>query len=156
MNAQQIDPSRPGTDNEERKQLPTVTEWLPELSVEEIENAMDEIEWAREFVARYRPGDFHTMPAGVTLQAISYDTVRCVRLYDDQRSWWCLSMLKTSFEGAGITLELDPYTLVTRLPERAEGKVSPPTQNPPEDSETSKKPGAVEARTAENIGVEVV
>ena len=138
------------------KQQEKVAEWLPELTTEETENAMDEIEWAKMFVATYRPGDFHTMPAGVTLQAISYDTVRCVRIYDDKRSWWCLSMLKTTFEGAGITLELDPHTLVTRLPERAEGKVSPPAQNLSKDCEASIKPGAVEARTADNFGVEVV
>ena len=138
-----------------KQQQASVAEWLPKLTTEETENAMGEIEWAKMFIARYRQGDFHTMPAGVTLQAISYDTVRCVRLYDDPRSWWCLSMLKTSFEGAGITLELDPYTIVTRCPERAEGDVSPPTESSSDDSEPSTKPGAVEARTAENFGVEV-
>ena len=65
-------------------------------------------------------------------------------------------MLKTSFEGAGITLELDPYTMVTRKPERAEGKVSPPAENTSDDSKPSVKSGAVDVRTADNFGVEVV
>lgn len=139
-----------------QKQQASVAEWLTELSAEDREGARGEIEWAKMFIALYRPGDFHTIPHGVTFQAISFDTVRCVRIFDSPRAWWWLSMLKVSFEEADITLELDPYTIVTRYPERAEGKVSQPTESTPEAPESSTKPGAVNVRAAENFGVEVV
>jgi len=133
----------------------SVTEWLPELTEEQVEGARGEIEWAKRFISLYRPGDFHTIPNGVTLQAINFDTVRCVRVFDDPRAWWWLSMLKVSFEGAGITLELDPYTIVTRRAENAEGKRETATENLPEEDETSTKLGAVGNQVGENFGMEV-
>ena len=82
----------------------------------------------------------------MTLQAVSFDTVRCVRIFDDQRAWWMLSMINASFKGAGIKLQLEPYTIVTQTAEYAEGRIS----------EVSKKRDAVEIAVKENFGVEVV
>tara|TARA_A100001037_G_C14914889_1_gene528951 strand:+ start:144 stop:560 length:417 start_codon:yes stop_codon:yes gene_type:complete len=127
----------------------SVKSWLPELTMEDKKNASEESDWAKMFIATYRPGDFHTMPNGVTLQAIAYDTVRCVRIHDNPRSWWCLSMLKETFEKAQITLQLDPYTIVTQLTERAEGK-PPTTGNDSTDENVSAR------QITENPGVEVV
>ena len=106
----------------EEKNVALVKNWLPELSMEDKQNASQESGWAKMFIATYRPGDFHTMPAGVTLQAITHDIVRCVRIFNSQGSWWCLSMLKETFENAEITLQLDPYTIVTQVTEKAEGE----------------------------------
>ena len=133
----------------EEKNDVLVKNWLPELTMEDKKNAAEESDWAKMFIATYRPGDFHTMPAGVTLQAIAHDTVRCVRIHDSQRSWWCLSMLKETFENAQITLQLDPFTIVTHLTERAEGKPST-TENDSTDENISAH------QIAENHGVEVV
>ena len=133
----------------------SVAAWLPELTEEEVENARGEIEWAKWFISLYRPGDFHTIPNGVTLQAINFDTVRCVRVFDDPRAWWWLSMLKVSFEGASITLELDPYTIVTRRAENAEGKRESAAENLPEEDETSTKLETVSSQVGENFGIEV-
>ncbi len=127
----------------------SVKSWLPELTMEDKKNASEESDWAKMFIATYRPGDFHTMPNGVTLQAIAHDTVRCVRIHDSQRSWWCLSMLKETFENAQITLQLDPYTIVTQLTERAEGKPSTTENGCTDDNKSAHQ-------ITENHGVEVV
>ena len=124
----------------EEKNVPLVKNWLPELSMEDKQNASQESGWAKMFIATYRPGDFHTMPAGVTLQAITHDIVRCVRIFNSQGSWWCLSMLKETFENAEITLQLDPYTIVTQVTEKAEG------ENPNSDNEAD-----TEYETAEGV-----
>ncbi len=124
----------------------SIAERLPELTEEEMENALSEIKWAKKFIASHRQGDFQTMSGGMTLQAVSFDTVRCVRIFDDQRAWWMLSMINASFKGAGIKLQLEPYTIVTQTAEYAEGRIS----------EVSKKRDAVEIAVKENFGVEVV
>ena len=141
-------------ENNQKKDV-SVAEWLPELTEEDVDGARGEIEWAKWFISLYRPGDFHTIPNGVTLQAINFDTVRCVRVFDDPRAWWWLSMLKVSFEGAGITLELDPYTIVTRRAENAEGKRDAAAENLPDEDETSRDLGAVGNLPGENFGMEV-
>ena len=64
-------------------------------------------------------------------------------------------MLKISFEGAGITLELDPYTIVTRRAENAEGKRETAAENLPEEDETPTDLGTVGNLVGENFGMEV-
>ena len=131
--------------NEENKEK-SVAERLPELTEEERENALDEIKWAKKFIASHRQGDFQTMSGGMTLQAVSFDTVRCVRIFDDKRAWWMLSMINASFKGAGVKLQLEPHIIVTQPTEYAEGR----------KSEVSKKRDTVDIAVKDNFGVEVV
>lgn len=130
----------------QNKEQESIAQRLPELTEEEMKNALGEITWARKFMASHRQGDFQTMSGGMTLQAVSFDTVRCVRIFDDKRAWWMLSMINASFKGAGVKLQLEPHTIVTQPAEYAEGR----------KSKVSTKRDAVDIAVKENFGVEVV
>jgi len=90
---------------------------LIELTPQDLETATEEesVSWFWGLMGRYRPGDLHSDFAGlITLQKVSLDTVRCVRVYDYVGCYWYLSMLRATCSKAGITLDLN-MTLVTPL-----------------------------------------
>ena len=92
-----------------------ISDRLPELEEEAIKDAsqQDSIEWAQGMLSHYDVGDLHEMPKyGITLQIISEDTARCISVYDHGYPLFMLRMLMETFEHAGLTLEVDPHTVL--------------------------------------------
>ena len=97
---------------------------LPELSEQELTKATHEdcITWVSSIV---------NQPVGYTwlhdddeenstfnlFQTISTDTIRCIRAFDHESSYWFISMMQASCTAAGITLEVGPYTVISSIDE---------------------------------------
>mgnify|MGYP003324851647 CR=1 FL=1 len=93
----------------------SIADRLPELPAEAIEDASqeDSVEWAQGMLQHYSPGSIHEMPDyGITLQIISEDTARCISVYDHGYCMFMLQMVITTFNQAGLTLEVDPHTVL--------------------------------------------
>jgi len=93
----------------------SIADRLPELSNEAIQDASqgDSVEWAQGMLQHYSPGSIHEMPDyGITLQIISEDTARCISIYDHGHCLFMLRLMIQTFEHAGLTLELDPHTVL--------------------------------------------
>jgi len=93
----------------------SISDMLPELSDEAIQDASqdDSVEWAQGMLEHYSPGDIHEMPDyGITLQIVSGDTARCISVYDHGYCMFMLHMVITTFKQAGLTLEVDPHTVL--------------------------------------------
>ncbi len=93
----------------------SIADRLPELPSEAIEDASqeDSVEWAQGMLQHYSPGCIHDMPDyGITLQIISEDTARCISVFDNGYCMFMLQMVITTFERAGLTLEVDPHTVL--------------------------------------------
>ena len=90
-----------------------ISEILPELSEEEVENAEGQKQWAVGMLEFYPIGAIHDMPEwGITLQIASSEIARCISVVDHE---WCLFRLKqiiTTFKAADLELELDPFTIL--------------------------------------------
>ena len=102
----------------------------------------------------YHRGDLHTEGGGgVTLQFVSEDTLRCIRVYDHPEPLRTLAMLKATCEAGGVTLLLN-NALLTPEPDKEEApKVSGPSTpgEPPSNPSSSLGRDVVEA----SIGMEV-
>ena len=88
---------------------------LRSFLAEAIEDASqeDSVEWAQGMLQHYSPGSIHEMPDyGITLQIISEDTARCISIYDHGYCMFMLQMVITTFQRAGLTLEVDPHTVL--------------------------------------------
>ena len=93
----------------------SIADRLPELPAEAIEDASqeDSVEWAQGMLQHYSPGSIHEMPDyGITLQIISEDIARCISIYDHGYCMFMLQMVITTFQRAGLTLEVDPHTVL--------------------------------------------
>ena len=93
----------------------SIADRLPELSNEAIEDASqeDSVEWAQGMLEHYSPGSIHEMPDyGITLQIISEDTARCISIFDHGYCLFMLHLVITTFKQAGLTLEVDPHTVL--------------------------------------------
>jgi hypothetical protein len=93
----------------------SIADRLPELSNEAFVDASEEdsVEWAQGMLQHYSPGSIHEMPSsGITLQIISEDTARCISIYDHGYCLFMLRMMIQTFEHAGLTLEVDPHTVL--------------------------------------------
>ena len=93
----------------------SIADRLPELSNEAIQDAMtdDSVEWAQGMLEHYEPGAIHDMPDyGITLQIVSSDTARCIGVFDHGYCMLMLQMVITTFENAGLTLEIDPWAVL--------------------------------------------
>jgi hypothetical protein len=97
-----------------------VADKLPKLNEEDKEKARnaESIAWAYGLMGRYTPGDLHLADDGVlALQKVDINTIRCIRVYDVEKGFWLLAMFRENFKAAGIELQVDPYTLVTPIPD---------------------------------------
>ena len=104
-----------GTHITEDTPTASVADRLPTLTEEQTAEAQgaEHVEWAQGTLEWYDSGDLHDMPElGVTLQVVSEDTVRCVSVHDHGYCFFMLSMLVCTFEHAGVTVQIDPYTIV--------------------------------------------
>ena len=94
---------------------------LVELSEEQLQTCREVgADWARVFTDCYRVGDLHFLNGGIVLQAIDLNTVRCIRIYDKTSQWEVLSLVKASLDAAKMTLELEPFTMVSPIRPRCE------------------------------------
>ena len=92
-----------------------IADMLPELPDEAIQDASqdDSVEWAQDMLEHYLPGAIHEMPDyGITLQIVSGNTARCISVYDHGYCMFMLHMVITTFKQAGLTLEVDPHTVL--------------------------------------------
>ena len=103
------------TNEDNSSQTAGIVDMLPELPDEVVEDASqeDSVEWAQGMLQHYSPGSIHEMPDyGITLQIISEDTARCISIYDHGYCMFMLQMVITTFQSAGLTLEVDPHTVL--------------------------------------------
>ena len=71
------------------------------------------MEWAEGMLNHYDVGELHEMPDfGIILQIVSEDTARCISVYDHGYPLLMLRMLMATFEHAGLTLEVEPHTVL--------------------------------------------
>ena len=121
----------------------SISDMLPELSDEAIQDASqdDSVEWAQGMLNHYVSGALHDMPDyGITLQIVSGDTARCICVFDHDYCLFMLRMMIQTFEHAGLTLELDPHTVLR--PYEASDDQGAEHEEPP--------------ASAEGFGIEVV
>jgi hypothetical protein len=90
-----------------------IAERLPGLSANDLKVAREQSEWAEGMTDFYPPGMTHDMPEqGLVLQVVSEDTVRFISVVDHIASLTNAALVKASFEEAGITVEMDPFTVL--------------------------------------------
>ena len=87
---------------------------MPKLSQDHITLVENEasIKWVHGLINYYRVGDVHT-ENGATLQIVSEQKVRCIRIFDDPGVWYTLSIIKGKFKHANIEFEIDPFVIIT-------------------------------------------
>jgi hypothetical protein len=110
-------------ENKENKCERSVEERMPKLSQEHMVLAANEDskKWADWLIEHYNIGDIHNEGNGVTLQIVSEQKVRCIRLYDDPGAWYCLSVTQETFKCANIEFEIDPIVIITPMGKRVLG-----------------------------------
>ena len=105
--------NRTDTDNEATTTNASVADRLPTPDEQGVEAALTSVDWAAGMVETLSQGTIHHMnDYGIDLQVVSKHAVRCIAVVDHPYCWETLSRLEITFEGAGIELELDPYTVV--------------------------------------------
>ena len=130
---------------------------LPDLSPGDYVFSTKEssLAWLSSTMGFYNRGDLHTEgEGGVTLQYVSEDTLRCIRVYDHPEPLRTLAMLKATCEAGGVALLLN-NALLTPEPDKEEApKVSGPSTpgEPPSKPSSPRGRDVVEA----SIGMEVV
>ena len=111
------------------------------------------IAWLADIMSFYNRGDLHTGEAGVTLQYVSEDTLRCIRVYDHPEPLRTLALLKATCEAGGVTLLLNNALLTPEPDKEGAPKVSGPSTpgEPPSNPSSPHRNDGVEA----SIGMEV-
>ena len=102
----------------------SVVERLPELTAEEQRKASTEEckTWIQTFVNQ-PIGDIWTHDEDdenstfSLFQVISRNSIRCLRIFDHEASYWFISMVQASCKAAGISLEVGPYTVISSIDE---------------------------------------
>ena len=117
--------------------------WHPLQSRDHDALQDDHVEWAQGMLEHYEPGAIHDMPDyGITLQIISSDTARCIGVFDHGFCMLMLQMVITTFENAGLNLEVDPWAVLR------------PYEAPEEAAESSVE--APQNSTGQEFAMEVV
>jgi len=109
--------------NEKNIDEGSVEDRMPKLSQEHMALAANEDskKWVDWLIEHYNIGDIHNEGNGVTLQIVSEQKVRCIRLYDDPGAWYCLSVAQETFKCANIDFEIDPIVIITPMKKRVLG-----------------------------------
>tara|TARA_Y100000768_G_C23915757_1_gene652287 strand:- start:64 stop:507 length:444 start_codon:yes stop_codon:yes gene_type:complete len=110
--------------NTNSKNDKSVVEMLPKLSEHELTKATHEdcIAWVSSIVNQpvgdiWLHDDDEENSTFNLFQTISRDTIRCIRAFDHESSYWFISMMQASCTAAGITLEVGPYTVISSTDE---------------------------------------
>ena len=116
------------------------------------------LEWLTSVMGFYDRGDFHNeCGTGVTLQFVSVDTLRCVRVYDHPESLKVLAMLKLTCEAGGVRLLLEGALLSPGEGRWEEENEAPRTTTPSEQpSDSSIHLGDAVSASTDAYGMEVV
>jgi hypothetical protein len=134
---------------------------LPELIEEHQELAATEesIAWVWGLLGNYRPGDIHDTGDGVMLQKVTFDTARCIRVFDHPVPMYELSMLQSLFDNAKANLEIGLCTVITPVPEEiGEGMAAKSQATTPKEKKVAEAPSPSEDATKSsdyNVGMEV-
>jgi hypothetical protein len=99
-------------------EMESVADLLPELSEEDKEIAVSQesISWVWGLLGRYRPGDIHNTGYGVLLQKVTFDTARCIRVYNHPEPLYMLNAFLSQFQHASAVLEIGSCTVLTPVP----------------------------------------
>ena len=97
----------------------SVTDKLPDIDAKGQAHARSKAaSWAMPFWD-VPIGYIHEDDAGVMWQVINRGTVRCLSVWDHAYYYETLASMALCFQEAGITVEVDPYTMILQLPEAA-------------------------------------
>jgi hypothetical protein len=146
--------------NEKNIDEKCVEERMPKLSQEHMALAANEdskkgVDW---LIEHYNIGDIHNEGNGVTLQIVSEQKVRCIRLYDDPGAWYCLSVAQETFKCANIEFEIDPIVIITPMEKRVLGAKDKAEKDTVSGLDKSEKPSRTKEATQTSLdtyGMEV-
>jgi|TARA_B110000263_G_scaffold248637_1_gene264000 hypothetical protein len=102
-------------DEETKNETATIADKLPELNGASMDKAHSHRgkQWCHGFMGRNGDGKTEwDSSAGVMLQRVSVNKVRCISVYDDEYCLTSLQEMRVSFEACGITLQIDPYAVM--------------------------------------------
>ncbi len=134
---------------------------LPELSEkhQELTATEESIAWVWGLLGNYRPGDIHDTGDGVMLQKVTFDTARCIRVFDHPGPIYELSMLQSLFDNAKANLEIGLCTVITPVPEDVGEEMAAKSQaTTPKEKRAAEAPSASKEATNKsdyNYGMEV-
>ncbi len=91
-----------------------VSQLLPELNKteKELADSEDSVRWASGMTHYYSDGSVLRRTHGINLQVVNKSSVRCLTVVDDEYCLRMLSMIKRTFESAGIEFQIDPHTIL--------------------------------------------
>jgi len=141
--------------------MESVADLLPELSEkhQELTATKESIAWVWGLLGNYRPGDIHDTGDGVMLQKVTFDTARCIRVFDHPGPMYELSMLQSLFDNAKAKLEIGLCTVITPVPEEiGEGMAAKSQATTPKEKKVAEAPSASKEATDKsdyNFGMEV-
>ena len=131
---------------------------LPTLSPGDyvFSTSKQSLDWLKGLMGFYVRGDFHTDgKGGLTLQFVSEDTLRCVRVYDHPEALKMLVMTQVTCEAGGVTLLLEGALLTPVGDEKGndEYEVQETPSKPPSDP--SRHLGGAVSASTDVYGMEV-
>jgi len=135
---------------------------LPKLSMEAVLIAENDesVAWVWGVIGSCSPGDMFEVGRGIILQKIAIDTIRCLRVFDEFLSLQFLSGIKAQCEKAGVYLEIDPYTVLSPVPEKYKkkdtGEISKKEVIEKVNQKTDPVTNGASKQRGYNFGVEVV
>ncbi len=142
-------------------EIESVADLLPELSEkhQELTATEESIAWVWGLLGNYRPGDIHDTGDGVMLQKVTFDTARCIRVFDHPGPIYELSMLQSLFDNAKANLEIGLCTVITPVPEEVGEEMAAKSQaTTPKEKRAAEAPSASKEDTKKsdyNFGMEV-
>ena len=141
--------------------MESVADLLPKLSDkhQELTATEESIAWVWGLLGNYRPGDIHDTGDGVKLQKVTFDTARCIRVFDHPGPMYELSMLQSLFDNAKANLEIGLCTVITPVSEDAGEEMNAKSQaTTPNENKVAEAPSASKEATDKsdyNFGMEV-
>ena len=143
------------------KEMERLADLLPRLSEEhqELTATEESIAWVWGLLGNYRPGDIHDTGDGVKLQKVTFDTARCIRVFDHPGPMYELSMLQSLFDNAKANLEIGLCTIITPVSEDTGEEMNAKSQaTTPNENKVAEAPSASKEATDKNdynFGMEV-
>jgi len=140
--------------------MESVADLLPKLSEEhqELTATEESIAWVWGLLGNYRPGDIHDTGDGVKLQKVTFDTARCIRVFDHPGPMYELSMLQSLFDNAKAKLEIGLCTVITPVSETLVEETKANKATVPEEKKVNEVPSVSKEATKKsdyNYGMEV-
>lgn len=142
------------------KEMERLADLLPRLSEEhqELTATEESIAWVWGLLGNYRPGDIHDTGDGVMLQKVTFDTARCIRVFDHPGPMYELSMLQSLFDNAKANIEIGSCTVITPVSETLVEETKANKATVPKEKKVDEAPSASKVATKKsdyNFGMEV-